>query len=123
MPSGGRIGAPGIGPNGSKQTWRRGPSSTAIPSVQRLLAIQSKAPWTTAATTADLSDISSSQGDDLEVIKRRATFRPATMGDREGARRQLMARFVGHFVGHYADVGIMSSTPTIPLCRVARRRG
>ena len=118
MPSGGRIGAPGIGPNGPKQTWRRGPSSTAIPSVQRLLAIQSKAPWTTAATTADLSVISSSQGDDLEVIKRRRNV--PTCDD---ARRQLMAWFVGHFVGHYADVGIMSSMPTIPLCRVARRRG
>jgi hypothetical protein len=30
------------------------------------------------------------------------------MGDQEDARRQPTAPFVGHFVGHYADIGIMS---------------
>jgi|NGEPerStandDraft_6_1074524.scaffolds.fasta_scaffold116710_1 hypothetical protein len=52
--------------------------------------------WTMAV---DLSVICSSQGDDLEDIKRRATFWPAAMGDPEGARRQLTARFVGYFMG------------------------
>jgi hypothetical protein len=53
----------------------------------------------TMTAAADLSVISSFQGDELECVKRFAAFSPGTIAVPDDSRRQPMARVVGHLVG------------------------
>jgi hypothetical protein len=49
----------------------------------------------TMTAAADLSVISSFQGDELECVKRFAAFSPGTIAVPDDSRRQPMARVVG----------------------------